>query len=157
MNSAAGRGMSCYDPARYPMPLPHRAICLLTVLSACTLVNSFGEVSQTNTCDKTACPGQDSDCQQRNCDDGKCGVTLVAAGTTCDEDGGAVCDGQGSCVLSSLGQSCEEPGQCATANCVDGVCCDSVCEGTCRACSGVAGGDDGVCTMAPYGTDPEVE
>lgn len=47
-----------------------------------------------------------------------------------------------------LGASCGGATECASGHCVDGVCCDSACEGVCEACSGaghcgpVAAGDD---------------
>jgi hypothetical protein len=55
--------------------------------------------------------------------------------------------------------SCKQAGcrVCATAACVDGVCCDASCRGDCDACSASrkqSGRDDGVCGPAKEGTDP---
>jgi hypothetical protein len=36
---------------------------------------------------------------------------------------------------STQGSSCSLGGECETGYCVDGVCCDSACDGTCQACS----------------------
>lgn len=51
-----------------------------------------------------------------------------------------------------LGQKCTESGDCASAFCVDGVCCDTSCSGQCEACS-----SSGKClpvTGAPRGLRP---
>jgi len=58
------------------------------------------------------------------------------------------------------GQTCKSDRQCeGNANCVDGVCCDSACTGTCRSClknrTGLAA--DGVCGNTLDDTDPENE
>jgi MYXO-CTERM domain-containing protein len=58
------------------------------------------------------------------------------------------------------GQSCSKDATCkGNANCVDGVCCDSACTGTCRSClknrTGLAA--DGVCGNTTDDTDPENE
>lgn len=45
------------------------------------------------------CPGQDGDCQTRNCSDGTCGVDFAELGTACDEDGGSECDARGACLF----------------------------------------------------------
>ncbi len=58
------------------------------------------------------------------------------------------------------GQACNSNSACSgNANCVDGVCCDSACTGTCRSClknrTGLAA--DGVCGNTLDDTDPENE
>jgi hypothetical protein len=58
-------------------------------------------------------------------------------------------------VSLAQGAPCATAEQCQTGFCVDGVCCDSACTGTCRSCSGVwnvAGA--GVCSEIDGG-DPE--
>lgn len=51
------------------------------------------------------------------------------------------------------GASCESPARCASGFCVDGVCCDEACVGSCRSCA--RPGTAGVCTPAPDGEDPD--
>ena len=54
--------------------------------------------------------------------------------------------------LLALGLACEQSSQCASTFCIDGVCCNSACDGLCVAC----GGSDapGSCRAAAAGTDP---
>ncbi len=58
------------------------------------------------------------------------------------------------------GQACSSNSACAgNANCVDGVCCDTACTGTCRSClknrTGLAA--DGICGNTLDDTNPEAE
>src|SRR5262249_7800086 len=49
------------------------------------------------------------------------------------------------CVsLLANGASCGSAAQCGSGNCVDGVCCDTACNGQCEACN--AAGSAGVCS-----------
>lgn len=52
------------------------------------------------------CPGEDTQCRGRTCQNGRCGISSFQAGLHCSEEGGEVCDGMGNCVLGT---------------CVDGV------------------------------------
>jgi len=49
-----------------------------------------------------------------------------------------------------LGLSCNSDNQCGTKHCVDGVCCDTACTSTCRACN--ITGKLGTCSPLPQGT-----
>jgi hypothetical protein len=50
------------------------------------------------------------------------------------------------------GQPCSALAECASGLCVDGVCCNAPCGGSCDACSKAAGGSiDGTCTIVPSG------
>ncbi len=57
------------------------------------------------------------------------------------------------------GAPCGAETECASGNCVDGVCCDSKCDGVCEACStAVKGlGNDGECGPIEAGSDPNNE
>lgn len=59
-------------------------------------------------------------------------------------------------TLRPLGEACDRllAVECAFGYCVDGVCCDSACDGTCEACSNAAKGqgNDGVCGPVKAGT-----
>src|SRR5262249_49852617 len=55
-----------------------------------------------------------------------------------------------------LGSACTGDDACASRFCVDGVCCDTACNGTCASCLAafkVSGIDDGTCGLAKAGTD----
>jgi hypothetical protein len=58
-------------------------------------------------------------------------------------------------ALLADGAACMSPGECRSKSCVDGVCCDSACTGTCQSCNlpGVAGR----CSPVPADVDPENE
>src|SRR5262249_36193554 len=51
--------------------------------------------------------------------------------------------------------TCTMASQCPTGFCVDGVCCNSACNGTCESCA--VPGSLGTCTAVPDGTDPDGE
>jgi hypothetical protein len=53
------------------------------------------------------------------------------------------------------GTACAFSDQCGTAHCVDNVCCNSTCGGTCSRCD--VAGSEGTCAPAPAGTDPDQE
>ncbi len=72
-----------------------------------------------------------------SCSDGK------KNGSESDVDCGGVC---GACK----GESCGNGKDCATGYCVDGVCCDSACNETCKACNLPA--SKGICSDMPLYT-----
>lgn len=54
-----------------------------------------------------------------------------------------------------LGASCASDLDCASSACVDGVCCDGGCEGSCTACvQSATGQPDGTCAPVLAGVDP---
>jgi hypothetical protein len=57
------------------------------------------------------------------------------------------------------GCPCSAASECYSGNCVDGVCCDTGCTGTCTACSAALKkqGDDGACGPIGPGVDPQNE
>lgn len=52
---------------------------------------------------------------------------------------------------------CETGSDCTSGFCVDGVCCDTACDGPCQACTTLLKGDgaNGVCGPTPAGGDPD--
>jgi hypothetical protein len=59
-----------------------------------------------------------------DCEPGHQCVSTTVRGTT-----------TGRCGLKKNGQSCSYPGDCESNQCVDGVCCESACDGPCRSCA----------------------
>ncbi|MDC3956593.1 hypothetical protein [Polyangium jinanense] len=131
----------------------------------------------TRSCDATgACKAKDGgacvvagDCLSGHCADGVCcdtdctdtcmacdlaatpGVcSLVASGQKDDTCAGAdeVCDGAGACKAAQ-GKLCGADAECLSGHCVDGVCCDTDCTGTCMACDLAA--TPGVCSFVASG------
>lgn len=98
--------------------------------------------------------GTAEDCLSGVCDAGTC----APCGSTSDCE--ALPDhycAAGTCTPRvALGELCGGDEECSSGHCVDGVCCDGACDGTCESCSAVkTGGDYGVCTPVPDGTDPD--
>ncbi len=56
------------------------------------------------------------------------------------------------------GASCSYGSECKKGNCVDNVCCDTACGGTCQACTNaLTGKTTGTCNQITLGTDPQGE
>jgi MYXO-CTERM domain-containing protein len=100
--------------------------------------------------------------QQQSCDPVGCDANAVACAGPCKADAGCA-QGQycsaGMCV-GKLGNSavCATDGQCTSAHCVDGVCCNTACDGQCQSCD--QAGSQGTCTAvagAPRNGRPACE
>jgi MYXO-CTERM domain-containing protein len=94
-----------------------------------------------------------------SCQNGACN-TQCTSDAQCASD--YWCDTVNKVCLAdrNQGQSCARDAACSgNANCVDGVCCDSACSGTCRSClknqTGLA--QDGLCGNILDDTDPANE
>jgi hypothetical protein len=81
----------------------------------------------------------------------------TSCGTDADCDPGAHCTAAHVCETDgAAGAPCTATRECASGlQCVDGVCCTSLCSGTCEACD--LPGSAGTCTVVPAGTDPDNE
>ncbi len=81
--------------------------------------------------------------------------------TTCTNDGQccttAWCDtGQSKCSSKKAnGTTCAGGNECLSGYCVDGVCCNTSCSGSCQACN--VAGVNGICTNYGNDTDPGSE
>ncbi len=111
-------------------------------------------------CCDSPCSGACQACSQTKTGklDGTC-ASIVAATDPDNECAGALsCNGRGACQ-SAHGAACTAPTDCGSGFCVDGLCCNSDCTGTCMACSAKkkGGGQDGVCDAISDGTDPDDE
>jgi hypothetical protein len=85
------------------------------------------------------------------CVDGEC--PPACGGKSCQAD-----DGCGNPCLDACkgpGEFCGAAEECLSGLCVDGVCCDMGCEGSCEACN--IEGAVGMCTAYLAGIDPEAE
>ncbi len=118
-----------------------------------------------NECLMGVCDATDSVCCNMMCSGtcqscklaGSAGTcTPVAQGQDPDSEcaGTDVCDGGMGCVKVN-GETCAMGAQCLSGNCVDGVCCNLGCGGTCQACD--LAGSVGTCTNVPSNADPANE
>jgi hypothetical protein len=123
-----------------------------------------GNLSTGKVCDGTgtcAAIGGSTKCDPYVCKSG----SGCPASCTVDADcvSGNYCDASGTCQpQKALGASCNLTadckasgcGECASGNCVDGVCCNSSCTGLCQACSATTKADgkaDGQCGPSAAG------
>jgi len=53
------------------------------------------------------------------------------------------------------GQPCGDQDQCQSGHCVNGVCCNEACQGTCVGCD--VAGSEGTCSPVPVGKDPRAQ
>jgi len=82
----------------------------------------------------------------------------IIAGTDPDDEcANGSCDGAGGC-LAINGTSCGSGAECASGQCIEGICCDTGCGSTCESClATLTGGVDGQCAGITAGTDPDSE
>ncbi len=98
-----------------------------------------------------------------NCDEvaTSCGGFLCADETTCfdscesasDCTGTAVCESKRCVMNKPNGEPCRSRFECEAGYCVDGVCCESTCDGACERCDNPK--QKGTCAKAPDYTDPD--
>ncbi len=104
------------------------------------------KVASTTSCAPYVCSG--ATCGAQCASDTDCSAT-----TYCDT-------ATNKCVAKQApGAACTGTDQCSSGFCVDGVCCDKACSGTCYACTKAkkGTGDDGTCGPIAAGTDPDNE
>jgi hypothetical protein len=97
-------------------------------------------------------------CYGYACSDAKCNGAC-SEDSDCDVTAGYVC-AAGVCAVP-LGGACTSDTMCESGHCAeqDGVCCDAPCDGACESCRSFERSPepDGVCRLAPAGTDPDEE
>jgi hypothetical protein len=126
--------------------------CNATCTGSCEACNRSGSVGicsphLTGTDPEAACGAYDcngSGACLTSCSGGACSAA-------CKDSG--YCSGTLCAAKKSNGASCGSGCECATGNCVDGVCCNTACAGVCVACN--LTGQIGTCSPRPVGTDPE--
>ncbi len=79
--------------------------------------------------------------------------SLLCSGNTGCSGNACICE-SGTCN-GDIGSTCSSAADCHGGNCVDGVCCESACNGACQACSAAVKGFglDGICEDLPVGSD----
>jgi hypothetical protein len=102
----------------------------------------------------TCSPAATTTCGVFACSKGQC---LSSCTTALDCLASAYCDGNVCKAKLAPGAACKQKDTCASGFCVDGVCCDTSCDGACQACAAAlkASGDGaGMCGAAKAGTNP---
>lgn len=111
-------------------------------------------------CCDTTCNGSCQACSAQKKGSGANGVCgFVVSGQDPDNEcqSAAVCNGAGACIFPD-GTTCSVGSTCTSGNCVDGVCCNTACTGTCQGCNvGRTGSANGFCTNITAGVDPDNE
>jgi hypothetical protein len=83
------------------------------------------------------------------------GNTSQGGTTSQGGNGGSTSQGGSGGAGHPDGEPCANNGECSSGNCVDDVCCDTLCDGECESCA--LTGSVGTCTLADAGTDPDME
>ncbi len=98
--------------------------------------------------------GQTTQCDPFVCASGACL-------TVCADDGECLgthyCSANACVAKKDNGVACTAGNECREGFCVEGVCCNSACDGTCQSCTaaGKGAGADGACGLAAAGADPQ--
>lgn len=114
-------------------------------------------------CCDTACTATCTACsaaKKVTGNNGDCGNIAVGWDPDNECSGNTACAGNGTCSSKDAnGVACNGGGNCASGNCIDGVCCNSSCNGTCKACTAAIKGFgvNGLCEGIAAGTDPQNE
>ncbi len=108
-------------------------------------------------CRLGACAPETEPCAPYGCgSDEACALAcdpLTGAGCAV---GNFECDENGACVgILPDGSPCTLAGECRSGSCVDGVCCESACDGPCQACN--LEDSEGSCLALPEGSNPDDE
>ena len=134
--------------ALYPETTP----CGATSCSGSTLLNTARACDGKGSCQAA----QLVDCSPYRCTTGACSGAC-SSDADCATGHACVLTGApgvtGNCGKKKNGQSCGDATECESAECVDGVCCESSCQGACRSCA--LPGSPGQCVDVPAGApDP---
>ncbi|MDC3984826.1 MopE-related protein [Polyangium jinanense] len=137
-------------------------VCKETNGSACSTTGEcLSNFCADGVCCNAACTGTCDACSiaAGGTTDGTCGDMIPGledtnATTVCS--GANACGPSGTCVNNKKenGQSCTMANDCASGQCVEGVCCNSACTGTCQSCS--VTGNVGMCSPIPAGQPDNV-
>lgn len=129
-------------------------MCKLPLSEACALgADCISGFCVDGYCCDNACNGLCKTCKGSL--PGMC--SNINLGTDPDNEcsGATTCNGMGMCSLFANGSPCSSSGECMSGFCVDGVCCNTGCNGLCQTCS--VAGSVGTCSNIPSGQDPANE
>ena len=104
-------------------------------------------------CDVAACTGTCMSCNVPGAE-GTCVRAIAGTEVPGSCADGKACDSAGACNTKN-GQPCITAADCASGYCIDDVCCDSACAGTCMSCRQT--GRAGACAPYAANTDPQGE
>lgn len=173
MNSlcnAVGQCVGCLLPADCAgsydfckQPTCMSGVCGISYTAANTALPSNGQTPQdchiavcngagdiVKKIDTTDVPIDGNDCTEDACNsDGTPFHPPEPIATICGDGINDTCDGVGTCKQSN-GKPCNAANECSSGYCVDDVCCENACDGTCSACN-VSPMTAGTCTMVPPG------
>jgi len=94
-------------------------------------------------------PGPTVSCSPNVCMNGSC---ASSCSKQADCQAGFFCDGTACRATRTPGQACAMAFECASGNCIDGVCCNTPCTEACHSCA--LASSMGTCTPVPSGMDP---
>lgn len=131
------------------MPRPNGSPCSATTASHCASGNCVDGVC----CAAASCPGTCRACNVPGATTlGVCSNVLPGVGDdTCTAD--QACDANQQCKGKN-GQACGTFTDCANGHCADGLCCETDCTDTCKACN--VTNKRGTCSNIPSGTEDPV-
>lgn len=91
--------------------------------------------------------------------DGDCAPAFEGTDPGGDCSSAAGCDGAGGCYETKPnGAACSASIECESTHCVEDVCCDKLCDGSCESClAAFTEADDGVCAPIENLLDPYLE
>ena len=122
-----------------------QAGCSNTTFTAARICDGAGECAAATPMDCDPNPCSPSGCAAPCSGDAQCAAQNYCAGGVCT-------------AQKTDGETCTLPNECRSGNCVDGVCCDLPCDGTCAACSEAKTGQaSGRCSAIPVQQDPDQE
>ncbi len=104
----------------------------------CPGVACASETLIANTCDGSGgCKPAPTSCLPY-----RCAASGAGCATSCTVDGdcgtGSFCKGGACAARLANGAACSTSNQCSSSFCVDGVCCETKCDGSCQACDGAS-------------------
>ena len=126
-----------------------------TVGTICVAAScSVSTFTPARTCDGAGTCGTTTDqsCGAYACGAATCGTSCVG---NSDCASGYHCVAAACVPVETNGTMCTVSGDCASGYCVDGVCCDTACNGTCQTCN--ATNSVGTCKFSDPGTNPRNE
>jgi hypothetical protein len=141
-------GADCMQPTDCQSHLCQQGKCCSATCGGCTACNSAGSCGNAaaGTDPNQACPGGLTCAGNGSCS------TSCSASAPCEA--GYACSAGGVCQKTQ-GAVCGADSECASAHCIDGVCCATTCIGTCKSCN--RPGNAGVCGNVASGQDPDQE